>query len=152
MRRKDKEIKDEAEIESILKEATVCRLALCDGHRPYIAAMCFGHADCCLYLHSAKAGRKIELLKKNPDVCFEIDTGIEMIASDSPCRFGMKYKSVVGSGVAHMIEEREKKKEALNCIMEKYSGKRHQFPPEEMEKVAVIEIKITGLTGKKSGY
>ena len=44
MRRKDKEIRDEAEIEAILKEAIVCRLALFDGRRPYIVAMCFGHA------------------------------------------------------------------------------------------------------------
>lgn len=132
MRRKDREIKDETEIEFILREATVCRLTFCDGRKPYIAAMRFCYIERCLYMHSAKEGRKIELLKKNPEVCFEIDVGVELIRSDSPCRFGMKYKSVVGSGSAHMIDDLDKKKEALNHIMEKYSGKRYPFSDIEM--------------------
>ena len=151
MRRKDKEIRDDAEIESILKEAIVCRLALCDGWRPYIVAMCFGYAGRSLYLHSTKEGKKIDIMKRNPEVCFEIDVGVDLIRSDSPCKFGMKYKSVVGSGVAHMIDDMEKKSYALNCIMEKYSGKTYQFPPGELDKLAVIEIQISELTAKKSG-
>ena len=57
----------------------------------------------------------------------------------------------MGSGVAHIIDDPEKKSYALNCIMEKYSGKTYQLPPDELDKLAVIEIQITELTAKKSG-
>lgn len=40
-------------------------------------------------MHSAKEGKKIDLMKRNPEVCFEIDVGVELIRADSPCSFGM---------------------------------------------------------------
>ena len=56
MRRKEKEIKDTAEIEEILSKAFVCRLGLCDNGRPYVVPLCFGYEDNALYIHCAKEG------------------------------------------------------------------------------------------------
>jgi uncharacterized protein len=151
MRRGEKAIREIEEIEALLEEAQVCRLGLCEDNRPYIVAMCFAKKDHLLFLHSAKEGKKIDIIKKNSNVCFETDKLEGISPSNSPCRYGMRYKSVVGSGVAHILEDPARKQEALNCIMKKYSGKSCQFPPVEMEKTAVIEIRITELSGKKSG-
>ena len=60
MRRKDKEIKDQQEIESILGKADVCRLAFSDNDIPYIVPVNYGYRDHCLYFHSAKEGKKID--------------------------------------------------------------------------------------------
>lgn len=64
MRRKDKEILDNQLIERILNEAEVIRLAMINGNEPYLVAMNYVYADGSLYMHSAKEGYKIEVLKK----------------------------------------------------------------------------------------
>jgi nitroimidazol reductase NimA-like FMN-containing flavoprotein (pyridoxamine 5'-phosphate oxidase superfamily) len=53
MRRKDREITDRAEIDTVLNEATVCRIGLADNGEPYVVPMCFGYDGTFLYLHSA---------------------------------------------------------------------------------------------------
>ena len=69
MRRKDKEITDIKEIESILQGAQVCRLGMADNNMPYVIPVCFGYKEHTVYIHSASEGRKIDTLKKNPNVC-----------------------------------------------------------------------------------
>ena len=57
MRRKEKEITITKEIEKILKESKVCRLAMVDEDKPYIVPMNFGYSNGYLFFHSAKQGR-----------------------------------------------------------------------------------------------
>lgn len=58
MRRKDKEIKDQALLESILVKATICRLAMSENNMPYVVPLNFAYADGHLYPHSAREGQK----------------------------------------------------------------------------------------------
>ena len=58
MRRIDREITDFVEIESILNDASVCRIGLVDGSEPYIVPVCFGYSDGRIYIHSAIFGEK----------------------------------------------------------------------------------------------
>ena len=58
MRRKDREITDRAEIESILNEAMVCRIGLADGGEPYVVPISFGYEGGEVYLHSALEASK----------------------------------------------------------------------------------------------
>ena len=62
MRRKDKEIKDKKEIESIIKRAKVCRIALSDNNMPYIIPVNYGYKNNCIYIHSASEGKKIDII------------------------------------------------------------------------------------------
>ena len=94
MRRKDKEITDESEIESIIRNSLVCRLGLADNSTPYIVPLCFGYKDNRLYFHSAKEGRKIEILKRNNEVCFEFDDNLEVKAGKAACDWGMNFQEV----------------------------------------------------------
>ncbi|MBU3917342.1 pyridoxamine 5'-phosphate oxidase family protein, partial [bacterium] len=71
MRRKEKEITDKAIIDSIINDSKVCRLGLSDDNRPYVVPLCFGYENDTLYFHSAHKGMKLDILKKNKQVCFE---------------------------------------------------------------------------------
>ena len=76
MRRKDREIDNTEEIESIIQDADVCRIAFSDENTSYIVALNFGYKKgnpSKLYFHSARTGRKIDLIKKNNFVCFQMD-------------------------------------------------------------------------------
>ena len=63
MRRKEKEISDRNIIDDLIKKAMIIRIAMVDDNLPYIVPMNFGYKDNCLYFHSAKEGRKIDLIK-----------------------------------------------------------------------------------------
>ncbi len=152
MRRKDKEIKDTREIESIINRSDVCRIALCENNSPYIVPVCFGYRDNCLYFHSAAGGKKIDIINKNNRVCFEFDTHEGLIKSENLCDWDMKYHSVIGSGKAFFIEDPEEKTRALNIITKHYSSDAHEYQKNSVNNVTIIKVEIENINGKKSGY
>jgi nitroimidazol reductase NimA-like FMN-containing flavoprotein (pyridoxamine 5'-phosphate oxidase superfamily) len=110
MRRAEREIKDRSTIEEILRRATVCRLAVCDGNVPYVVPLSFGYRDNRLYFHSAPEGRKMETIKANPHVCFEVDVDHEIVPGEIPCGWTVRYRSVIGFGKARLLEDVAQKK------------------------------------------
>lgn len=153
MRRKDKEIKDKKEIELIINKANVCRIALSDNNIPYIVPVNFGYKDNSLYIHSATEGKKIEIIKKNNNVCFEIDIVHEILQGKLACHTTMKYYSVIGYGKAYLIDDSEEKIKALNIIIEHYLPEiPHEYSEKFLKKLLIIKVKIDYMTGKKSGY
>jgi nitroimidazol reductase NimA-like FMN-containing flavoprotein (pyridoxamine 5'-phosphate oxidase superfamily) len=152
MRRKDKAIVELAEIEEILRKALVCRLGLTDGKRPYIVPLSFGFKNNNLYFHSAPEGKKIEMLRKNSEVCFEFDLDHQLLADEEACKWGMKYRSVIGFGKASIVEDTREKREGLNAILEHYSGRTFDYPEAAVNGTLVIKVEIESMAGKKSGY
>lgn len=151
MQRKDKQINDIAAIEDILSKATVCRLGLCEGSRPYVVPLCFGYKDNTLYFHCAGQGKKLDILRKNNSVCFEIDIDCEIIKADQACDWGMKYKSVIGFGKAVFIKDVEQKQKALDIIMQQFSKDTFEYSTNAVENIWIIKIEIESMTGKQSG-
>jgi len=152
MREKDKEIKDIAAIENILSKALVCRLALCENNRPYVVPLCFGYKDNVLHFYCSPEGKKLDILRQNNNVCFEVDIDHELIKADQACDRGMKYKSVIGFGKAVFIEDIESKRKALDIIMQQFSEKSFEYPEEAIKNTVVIKVEIESMTGKQSGY
>ncbi len=152
MRKKEKEIADIDEIERIIEKAICCRIGLVDNDEPYIVPVCFGYERNTLYFHGALEGRKVELIKKNNKVCFEIDTDVEVVNAEEPCRWTMKYRSVIGVGRAYILESYEEKTHGLRLIMKQYSEGEFSFPKSKLDSVLVVRVNIESITGKQSGY
>lgn len=152
MRRKDREIAGKSDIEAIIDQSLVVRLGLCDEGIPYIVPMNFGYRDGWLYMHTAREGKKLDLLMKNNRVCFEMDTGHRIVEADRACEWSMKYSSVIGFGRAVIVDDYAEKVKALNVIMYKYSGiEAHEYNEKEVSRVKIIKIEIESMTGKKIG-
>lgn len=150
MRRLDREITAPHLMDAFLKEALICRLALCDGSRPYIVPMIFAYHEECLFLHSAKEGKKMELLRRNNQVCFEVDENRGLLPAQSPCSWGLNYRSLIGYGEAVLVEDVQEKEEGLRRIMEKVDrGKHLPFSREALHAVVVIKVIIEEITGKE---
>ena len=152
MRKKENEIKDKSAIEAVIQKATVCRLGLSDGNIPYVVPVCFGYKDNTMYVHSSLKGMKIDIIRKNQNVCFEVDINTEIIEAEKGCDWSIKYQSVIGFGKATLVEDTEEKREALDVIMSHYSDKEFQFPEDGVNKTAVVKIEIESMTGKQAGY
>jgi uncharacterized protein len=152
MRRKEREVGIE-EMEGIILRSDVCRIALTDGTTPYIVTMNFGYAggaDKKLYFHCAPEGRKIEMIRKNNYVCFEMDTDHAIIEGNEACDFGMKFSSIIGWGKIFIVTDNEKKKEGLTSIMQHYSKRSgFNYHPEVFERTTVLRLDIISMTGKK---
>ena len=149
MRRKDHEITDRAEIEGIIREAMVCRIGLADSGEPYVVPLSFGYEGGSVYIHSAREGKKIEILAKNPRCCFEADICDRLVKGDKPCSWGMRYRSVIGYGRAAILTDPEEKRHGLTIIMQHYGGGAHDFSDRDLGSVTVIRIMLDALTGKK---
>ena len=150
MRRRDKEITDRKAIEDIILNAAVCKLAMCDSHQPYIVPLCFGFKDNTLYFHSAPEGKKIDMLKKNPNVCFELDIFTQVIKSAKACKWGMKYKSVIGYGKASFITDDDLKRQAFDIIMNQYANGSFAYEDARISSIVIIKVDIESMTGKAS--
>jgi len=139
-------------MEQVILSSPVCRIGLADGATPYIVPVCFGYQDGAIYVHSAMEGLKVDILRKNPRCCVEIDESEGAIQSDNPCSWEMRYRSIICTGTAAFVEGPVEKAQALNCILEHYGGEPQKFPESSLEKVCVIRIAIETMTGKKHGY
>src|SRR5574340_183743 len=94
MRKAEREITDQDRILAIMKEALVCRIGLSDEGIPYVVPMNFGLGDGCIYLHCASQGRKLDILRKNDKVCFEMDLLREIRRGSTACNWGARRRSV----------------------------------------------------------
>jgi hypothetical protein len=150
MRRKEKQIVDLPAIESVISKAEICHLALSVNDRPYVVPLCFGYQAKTLYFHSAAAGKKLEMIRANPQVCFELVVDNRIITADQACNWSMKYKSVIGFGKASVIEDKAERTKALTIIMKQYADQSWEFKPSLLEKTVLIRVEIEEMTGKQS--
>jgi len=148
VRRKDLEITDRAEIDSILDRALVCRLGLSNDSQPYVVPLSFGYDGKALYFHSAGQGRKIEMIRANPRVCFEVDMDHEVVKREGSCTWTIKYNSVIGFGTASIVEDRKAKATALNALMRHYGGGEYPIGDKMLDTVAVIKVDVDSVSGK----
>lgn len=153
MRRTDRQITDSGLIHDILHNNTVCRIAFSENNIPYIVPMNYGYTNNTIYVHSAKEGRKIDIIKTNNRICIEITDSIEIIPSETACHYSTQYRSVIGFGNIISIEDRIKKNNALTIIMKQHTGKTHWiFNDIYIDNIIVYEILLESVSGKISGF
>lgn len=153
MRRNEREISDMRMIEKIIKNADVCRIAMANNNIPYQVTMNFGYLpgmEPKMFFHCAKDGRKLDMIKKNNYVCFELDTDHQLYTGKRACDWGMSYSSVVGYGNISIINDKEDKISGLNCIMSHY-GEDNKFTYDEkiLSMTLVLQLDIKEISGKK---
>ena len=101
-----------------------------------------------LYLHSALQGKKLDMIRKNPSVFFEIDCDRMPFEGRVPCQYGLVYSSLMGRGTAVLVEDVEEKKQAMTVLMKTQTGKDFTFEDRLVSIVAVIRIDVEGYTAK----
>jgi nitroimidazol reductase NimA-like FMN-containing flavoprotein (pyridoxamine 5'-phosphate oxidase superfamily) len=152
MRRKEREITDRIALDEIVQKALVCRLAVCDGHQPYVIPLNFGYDGTSLYIHCAREGKKLDILKKNNRVCFEVDVDHELVKGETACDWSFKGKSVIAAGKAVLIEDAEGKRRAMDIIMEHYGARPpYSYKEKGFDKALIIKVDVENMTGKKLG-
>ena len=153
MRRKDREVKELSEITRIIDSSDCCRLGLVDKGKAYIVPMNFGYevigGEIVLYLHSAREGRKISLIEKEPMVSFEMDGGHSLKKGDTASSCSFFYQSIMGSGRIEILKDKEEKKHGLKRIMEHYTQcSDWDFDDKALEATCVLRLSVMELSAK----
>lgn len=152
MTRREREITDINEIEKILSKAKIVHIGLVDGDEAYVVPMNYGHkledGKLTLYLHGARAGRKLDLMRANPKVFFEMECDIQPFEGEVACKYGMAYSSVMGRGIAQILDDVEEKKEGMSVLMKTQTGKDFSFDDKLVGVVSVIKIDVLEYTAK----
>ena len=152
MRKSNQEITDIQILEAILTSATICRIAMIDEGKPYLLPFNYGYRDNTIFIHCATSGRKTEILKKNPAVCFEVEDTTSIVRDENPCKWTTVYRSVVGSGVVEIINDVGLKKQGLNVIMRHHGADGpFKFEDREVGNMLILKLSISEMTGKQSG-
>lgn len=153
MRQSKKEIKDKNIIVSMLNACHVGRLGTIgrDGY-PMVKPINFAYHEGNIYFHTAMAGEKIEDIKRDNRICFEVDLPIAYVKGNkNPCRAEYLYRSVIIKGIAYILEDRREKIFALKCLMEKYQpeGGYGDFSEEKLAITGIVRLDIDEMTGKE---
>ena len=151
MRRRDKEIANREEIDDIIRSAFVCRIAFADSDEPYVVPVSFGYDGKALYIHTAKTGRKLDFIKANNRVCFELEGNISLQTDDGDaCNWTFEFESIIGYGTISELDTLDEKAHGLNQIMLHYSGREWKIDPPALSTTRVWRIDIESVTGKRS--
>lgn len=153
MRRKDREVTDLNEIVKIIDACDVLRLGLADGDYPYIVPVNFAYAangkQIVFYIHGAMAGKKYEMLQKNPHCSFEMDIPIGIDFVHEKKDVTMRYKCVMGKADVTFLEGKEKQAAMDDIIMNRYEKTRHfAYNKKLLAGTAVAKLTVTELTAK----
>lgn len=160
MRRKDREIKDMAEIMEIVRRGNVCNVAFHDEPCPYLIPLNYGarmeDGKLVLYFHGAAVGTKLDRIRENPNVAYSIFGGNQIqLYQDTACKSTTSFESVCGSGRAEILNTLDKKKDGLAVLMNHIGAAEGAafdvtaFPDQMVQAIAVWRIVTESVTGKR---
>lgn len=152
MRRLDKQITDQNIITEILEQAELCRLGLVENGEAYIVPVNYAYENGVIYIHSAHEGRKMDIIRNNNLVTFEVEGFHEIVKAPHACGWTTRYRSVMGRGTISISNDYPTKQKALDLIMRKYGADIELvYDPKILDRMLILELRIDNITGKQSG-
>jgi nitroimidazol reductase NimA-like FMN-containing flavoprotein (pyridoxamine 5'-phosphate oxidase superfamily) len=151
-------IKSRDKIIQFLNEEQTGRISSIDENGyPQIIPMNFVLINNIVYMHSHIRGEKLNNIKRNSKVGFEVDKNLEFLPSyffdpNDASLADTLYISVVIKGEAVIVSDSTEKALALNALMKKYQPEGKYEPMREnmqvLNQVAVIKILPNEINGK----
>ena len=152
MTKRERQVTDPEQIQKILDTAKVLHLGMAVDNEPYVVPMNYGYTmedgKLTLYLHSALRGKKLDMIRANPKVFFEMDCDHVPFEGEKACQYGLAYSSVMGRGTAQIVEDVEEKMKAMSILMKTQTQKDFEFNEKLVSIVAVIRINVQEYTAK----
>jgi len=96
------------EIERLLQTRIVGRIGCIDNGRSYVVPISYAYDNRAVYCHSFE-GKKIDIMRKNPKVCFQVDETTDM----------SNWKSVIAWGEFEELTDQFERKKALQILLQR---------------------------------
>ncbi|PLS24668.1 pyridoxamine 5'-phosphate oxidase family protein [Bifidobacterium imperatoris] len=158
MRRADREIVDSAQIGEIISRCDIVDVAYVDAEGLTMVPLNFGYdydsasGSLTLWIHSAAHGRKLDAIRAADNqlpVSFAMRTDCEVIEGRTACNWGEAFTSVIGNGIASIVDDLEERRRGLQLLMMHQAHMPHvEFTDAQVNAVTVWKIEATRLTAK----
>lgn len=141
------------QIDDLFKRAEVGRLGTFSSNGfPYVLPMHFVYVDNKIYMHGLPKGKKIDNIKFNSNVCFEVDEMLSLLYEgvENPCDVNTEFNSIIVEGKASLVSDFDEKKMALSSIVVKFTPHLvdKELPSKMINGTAVIKIDILECVGR----
>lgn len=141
------------QIDDLFKRAEVGRLGTFSSNGfPYVLPMHFVYVDNKIYMHGLPKGKKIDNIKFNSNVCFEVDEMLSLLYEgvENPCDVNTEFNSIIVEGKASLVSDFDEKKMALSYIVAKFTPHLvdKELPSKMINGTAVIKIDILECVGR----
>lgn len=150
MRRKRQALPAETCREILARTTSGTLAVLGDGGYPYAVPLSHVYHDGALYFHSAKAGHKLDAIRKDDKVSFCVVEQDLVV----PEEYTTYFRSVVAFGRARIVEEREEKRRLLEYLAERFcpgeTERRAAEVANGLDRLVMIVMTIEHLTGKEA--
>jgi nitroimidazol reductase NimA-like FMN-containing flavoprotein (pyridoxamine 5'-phosphate oxidase superfamily) len=140
---------DHNEIESILHHQVVGRIGCKDGDKVFVVPITYVYDNNFIYCHS-RVGQKIQMMRRDPFVCFEVDEVTSLTS----------WKSVIVWGTYEELTDEEARQTGIKIFSERMKPfvtsetvgpmmrQPEPHPPDVGPKPVFFRIKLTKKTGR----
>jgi len=151
-RRPERGVYDRSVIDAILDEGLVGQLGFAiDGH-PWTVPMVYGRVADVVFVHGAAANHALRALAGGIEVCLSVTLLDGLVVARSAFHMSINYRSVMLFGVATRVEDPERKRAAMEAVLEHVVPGRTPDvrPPSAPELAAtlVLELAIVEASAK----
>jgi nitroimidazol reductase NimA-like FMN-containing flavoprotein (pyridoxamine 5'-phosphate oxidase superfamily) len=136
-----------AACEMVIQGTYVGTLVMCDDNIPYAVPMNHAFVDGKLYFHCAVRGRKIDMIKQNPNVTYVISKNAgtaDTSGAGKPCHG--PWESLIAYGTARVVEDLDEKSSAFRTFMEYYGTSDFRMNDQARTQTSAIVIDVTSMT------
>jgi hypothetical protein len=138
---------NQTEVESLLSSEVVARIGCHANGRSYVVPITYVYEDGAIIGHSGD-GMKIDMMRKNPFVCVEVDHVDNLANWRSVIAWG-HYEELSGAAVVAAIEKLAKRLEPLTVSETSVPARgRHGRSGPTAHGVVVYRIRLTEKTGR----
>ncbi len=151
MRRKKQLLSNKENIELLEKGTSGVLALLGDNEYPYAVPVSYVYDNSRIYFHGAKAGHKIDAIRKCSKASFCVIARDEIF----PEEYTTIFKSVIVFGKIRILEDENEMREAVERLAVKYHPtdsieNRNQEITSEWKALCMMELSVEHMTGKES--
>lgn len=150
---------EDNQIKRFLEDAQTVFLGLVDEHTPYVIPLNYVFKDGYFYFHGANEGRKINIIKNNPNACMTVCETYGTMVDPIPAETDTAYMSVVANGQVEVVTDLNEATAAMQAMLDKYVpnyyltrlSKTHieKYQSSLGSKTLVLKVKPIKLTAKE---
>ncbi len=157
MRRHDREIEDQSEIKTILRDSQFGFIATAFENQPFIHANLFWYDEenQRIYFHTALEGRARSNIETNPKICFSVATMGRLLPAETAIEFSAEYVSVTVFGNARLADDASEQRYGLQGMLDKYFSQLRPgddyslITDADLQRTSVFAMEIETWSGKR---
>lgn len=139
------------QMEELLTTEVVGHLGLAANGEVYVVPLNYAYVDGTILFHCAVEGKKLDLIRANPQVCFEVSNMVGEPTPHGPQSCDSPFRSVICWGTARYIDDLDERIAVLNRFQARYDTdqvQRTPLGPERATRCGAVEIKVERMTAR----